>query len=87
MNTEVHNETEIISVYVVSEDPQLCLNANYSVIANLASGGCIFYFGVCIFKNRVCIFQEGVCKFGEGFANIEGGLQMCCHEFFLGYLQ
>ena len=53
----------------------LCLNANYSVMANRCLGVCIFYFGVCIFKNRVCIFQEGVCKIQRGFANFKRGLQ------------
>ena len=34
----------------------LCLNANYSVMANRCLGVCIFYFGVC--------------KFQKGFANV-----------------
>ena len=51
----------------------LCLNANYSVMANRCLGVCIFYFGVCIFKNRVCKIQRG-------FANFKRGLQTCCQE-------
>ena len=58
----------------------LCLNANYSVMANRCLRVCILYFGVCIFKNRICIFQEGVCKIQRGFANFKRGLQTCCQE-------
>ena len=65
----------------------MCLNANYSVIANRVSEDCIFQNEHCISKIEDCISQDEHCKSERRIAKFKGRLQTCCHEFILYYFK
>lgn len=61
----------------------MCLNANYSVIANRFLEDCIFQKEHCISKIKDCILQDEDCKSERRIAKFKRGLQTCCQELFL----
>ena len=60
----------------------MCLNADYSVIANRVSEDSIFQNEHCISKIKDCILQDEDCKSERKIAKFKRGLQTCCHESF-----